>query len=737
MTNQIIHTGVFPRQLKIARVKPLFKKGDQSNFSNYRPISLLPSISKIYEQVMAAQLIDYFTSNNLFCIQQFGFRPGYSTELAALRLANHTILEMDNNKVPTNIYIDLSKTFDTLIFDILLAKLDHYGVNESAKRLIHSYLTDRSQYVEFNGHKSVNLPISTGVPQGSVLGPLLFLIYINDLPLVSNVFNMLMYADDTTLYCNIDQCVNEYILNEELHKLTEWLGANKLALNISKTKYMIFHTSNRKITYPNLKINNTNIERVTQFNFLGVMFNSHMDWSRHINYISMKISRSTGILYRLKDIYPQSVLLTLYNTLILPHFHYCLLLWGSTVKDNHPLHLLQKKAVRIIDNSHYIAHTEPICKVHRILKVSDMFSIALWKFYHKLMNNKLPKCFSTIKPNLPVITEHYEIRNPVFHLPAIKHKFAESSLQYCLIKLINEQNCFNEMTDKMQRTSIYSFKFFLKQRVLDTYKLLLIVRVLLFWYQMQNVCIKWGNSYSHYFTICNGVRQGGILSPRLFALYVYQLTDRLLSCNAGCYINDMCLNHVMYADDLCLLAPSASAMQSLLDICYDYGSDNDILFNPIKSVYTIFKPKAYKLYLPSVFIGSDALKYVAESKYLGFSFCDSKQDDNDILRQMRTVYAKSNTLLRTFSHCSTDAKITLFQSYCTALYCPFLWSVYKKSTFRKIRVAFNNAYRKIFGLPKRSSASAMYAQHNICNFETMIRKSIIIIWFYAEIGKQH
>ena len=218
------------------------------------------------------------------------------------------------------------------MIDILLTKLDHYGVNESAKRLIHSYLTDRSQYVEFNGHKSVNLPIFTGVPQGSVLGPLLFLIYINDLPLVSNVFNMLMYADDATLYCNIDQCVNKYIINEELHKLTEWLGINKLALNISKTKYMIFHTSNRKITYPNLKINNINIERVTQFNFLGVMFNSHMDWSRHINYISMKISRSTGILYRLKDIYPQSVLLTLHNTLILPHLHYCLLLWGSTEK---------------------------------------------------------------------------------------------------------------------------------------------------------------------------------------------------------------------------------------------------------------------------------------------------------------------------------------------------------------------------------------------------------------------
>ena len=137
-------------------------------------------------------------------------------------------------------------------------------------------------------------------------------------------------------------------------------------------------------------------------------------------------------------------------------------------------------------------------------------------------------------------------------------------------------------------------------KLIETGALLLIVRVLLFWYQKQQVCIKWGKSCSTYFTICNGVRQGRILSPRLFALYVNQLTNQLIACKDGCYFNNMCINHVLYAHDICLLAPTASAMQTLLDICYEHGIDNDILFNLIKSVCTVFKPKAYKLYLPTV-----------------------------------------------------------------------------------------------------------------------------------------
>ena len=149
-----------------------------------------------------------------------------------------------------NIYIDLSKAFDTLNHDILFAKLSHYGICGSENDLFRNYLSNRYQYVEYNGAKSDTKLITTGVPQGSILGPLLFIIYINDLPLVSNMFDMLMYADDTTLYCNTNQLFSDDAINRELHKISNWLSSNKLSLNVKKTKCMIFHTAQRKVTHP-------------------------------------------------------------------------------------------------------------------------------------------------------------------------------------------------------------------------------------------------------------------------------------------------------------------------------------------------------------------------------------------------------------------------------------------------------------------------------------------------------
>ena len=301
------------------------------------------------------------------------------------------------------------------------------------------------------------------------MGPLLFLIYINDLPLASNVFNMVMYADDTTLVCNIDNNVTEDVINRELLKVYEWLGANKLSLNVAKTKFMVFHNSNRLVRYPNLLINGRPIERVTQFNFLGLILQSNMSWSMHTDHISLKVSKAIGIIYRLKDVYPLLVLQTLYNTLILPYFNYCILSWGATISNGNRLHLLQKKALRLISNSNYIAHTEPIHKNLRLFKLTDMFPIAVWKFHYKLMNNQLPEYFVDWKPELPRVCTRYEIRSPVFHMPLIRHKFAENLLRYCFIMQLNMEKCSVLITSKVHTHSFLGYKTYLKQKAINLY----------------------------------------------------------------------------------------------------------------------------------------------------------------------------------------------------------------------------------------------------------------------------
>ena len=379
---------------------------------------------------------------------------------------------MEAGKTPTSVYIDLSKAFDTLTFEVLLYKLKYYGVTDTAFDLLKSYLTNRKQYVVFDGCQSEHVEIYTGVPQGSILGPLFFSIYINDLITVSNRLNFLMYADDTTIYFNLedfDNLTKETDINRELEKVNIWLKLNKLSLNTQKTKLMLFHRKQKHLDKINVVINGIEIEHVPSFNFLGIMLDENLSWKSHIEMVGNKISKVTGILYRLKNVFPENVLFVLYNSLIVSYINYGLLLWGI---HSHKLELLQKKALRLMTNSNYLAYTTPLLIKHGLLNVRDMYKLKLLKFYYKLLYDLLPPYFNKY---IEIIEQKpaRDLRFQYIHAPLVKRVYAECSPLFQLIKLINSlRNDSNDTILKkiVEKSHSYNgFAFNVTRTFLDNY----------------------------------------------------------------------------------------------------------------------------------------------------------------------------------------------------------------------------------------------------------------------------
>jgi len=454
-----------PDEIKIAKVIPIFKSNDPTHLNNYRPISVLPIFSKLFERIVYNRLETHLTINSILSPQQFGFRKKHATSMAISLFTEKLYDTLDNQKFAIATFLDLSKAFDLINHTFLLQKLHRYGVRGIALDWFKSYLSNRKQYVKFKSSNSNMLNITSGVPQGSILGPLLFIIYINDIQEQSNSIHLTLFADDTSLIATgNDPEQTTQLLNSQLNKLQHWFSSNHLIINTSKTNFMVFSTKQSIINHNfSIKIHNTTINRVYHTKFLGVIIDSKLKWQKHIMHIKNKVSKTIGILLRARKTIHNQLLLTLYNTLILPHFTYCITIWGKTYQKytNH-LTITQKRIVRIIAHSTYLAHTAPLFERFKILTFEQLQTYHSLIFAHKLYNNTLPAImnttFNTTQPTPP-----YSLRNSSNIRPPFRNlTISRFGLKYNIPKL------WNNLPLRLKNIkSLFSFKKTLKSKIFN------------------------------------------------------------------------------------------------------------------------------------------------------------------------------------------------------------------------------------------------------------------------------
>ena len=398
--NLSFESGQVPQSLKLAKVSPIFKKGSDDQFVNYRPVSVLPVFSKILERLFYTRLVSFLEKNSILSNFQYGFRTGHSTILAVTDFLDQVVNALDNKKHTIGLYLDISKAFDCINHQLLLAKLKFYGIRGLVLDWIKDYLKNRRQFVNYNGVFSDELQLLCGIPQGSILGPLFFLIYINDLPNISEVLSYIIFADDTNVFLSDSDLTSlMYKMNIEINKVFEWFKVNGLRVNLDKTNFMHFTTQNTQFNSNLLKIKVANVPnnltQIKQVQFLGLTIDEKLTWSNHINILCSKIARVIGVMSKLKFVLPSHALLLIYNSLILPHLSYGNMLWASSsIYLVNRIFLLQKRALRVIAKIHHRAHTSDIFLKYNVLTVYQLCDLQLGEFMFKYTKKSLPQNFS-------------------------------------------------------------------------------------------------------------------------------------------------------------------------------------------------------------------------------------------------------------------------------------------------------------------------------------------------------
>lgn len=413
LINSSFDNGYFPDALKIARLVPIFKADDPTIPSNYRPISILPSISKIFERLLYKVTQAFIFKFNVINKLQFGFQKGSGSLSATSYLITYLQSALDDpkRKIAASIFIDLQKAFDSIPHKILIDKLYKYGIRGSPLNIFKSYLANRKQFTNINNTNSTMRNITYGTPQGSNLGPLLFLLYINDIFELPLKGNLILFADDAVLSYSGHNIMDIYSnMQYDLNLLVDWLYDNVLTINISKTKYMIFHSESKHIDMNGLKIqiNDTEIERVTTIKYLGLHLQCNLKWNTHASVLTKKIAPLAGVLYKLSRCTPEHLLRSIYFAHIHSKLSYLSPVWGSAAPQYiiDELQIIQNKAIRnIFYHDYHVSHlhTNEILKKYKILNVRQLVEYDTTIFFYKIKNNLIKTDFN--------ITRNSDIHN--------------------------------------------------------------------------------------------------------------------------------------------------------------------------------------------------------------------------------------------------------------------------------------------------------------------------------------